>query len=163
MECEAATAIPVRIRHATAADAARISDLATRLSREFIAHEFTEEGRQRLLSSMMPAAIQLLLETGYRYFVAEAGNGLAGVVATRDDRHLYHLFVTTEFQRQGLARRLWKVAQAACIASSGTTEFTVNASRFAVAAYERLGFACVGEPQETGGVVSIPMTSSRFS
>jgi ribosomal protein S18 acetylase RimI-like enzyme len=109
---------------------------------------------------MTPAAIERLLDGGYRYFVAESGNRLAGVVATRDDRHLYHLFVATDFQRQGLARRLWEAAQAACVANAGTTEFTVNASRYAVAAYERLGFVVVGEQQASNGVLSIPMKLS---
>lgn len=163
MEFDAATSNLIRIRPATSADAARISDLVSQLAREFITHEYTDEGRERLLGSMTPAAIERLLETGYCYFVAEIGDSLAGVVATRDDRHLYHLFVATEFQRQGLARHLWQVARAACFASSGTTEFTVNASRFAVAAYERLGFVCVGNPQDMGGVVSVPMKSSSSS
>jgi len=163
MALEAATSAPIHIRPATTADAARISDLVSSLASEFITHEFTDEGRERLLSFMTPAAIEILIETGYRYFVAEAGSELAGVVATRDDKHLYHLFVATKFQRQGLARRLWQVAGAACFASSGATEFTVNASRFAVAAYERLGFVCVGEPKETAGVVSVPMKHSSSS
>jgi GNAT superfamily N-acetyltransferase len=163
MKREAASLHSIHIRPATAADATRISDLLSSLSRQFIAHEFTDEGRERLLNSLTPAAIERLLEMGYRYFVAESGRSLAGVVATRDDRHLYHLFVAIEFQRQGLARRLWEFAQYDCAARSGSTEFTVNASRFALPAYERLGFVRVGEVQETGGVVSVPMkfSSSR--
>ena len=168
MELDTAASPPIHIRLATAADADRISELVTRLAREFIAHEFSAEGRANLLNSMSPAAIERLLESGYRYYVAEAGNTLAGVVATRDDRHLYHLFVATEFQRQGLARRLWQIARDACVSNSGTqgamtTEFTVNASRYAVAAYERLGFVVVGEQQATNGVLSVPMKLSLTS
>ena len=43
----------------------------------------------------------------FRYSVAEYGSFLAGVVAGRDGTHLFHLFVASEFQRQGLAMRLW--------------------------------------------------------
>lgn len=160
MATDAAASPPIHIRPAATVDAARISELVSQLAEEFIAHEFSAEGRANLLGSMTPAAIERLLESGYRYFVAEAGNTLAGVVATRDDRHLYHLFVANEFQRQGLARRLWEAAQHSCVASAGTTEFTVNASRYAVAAYERLGFVVVGEQQATNGVISVPMKLS---
>jgi ribosomal protein S18 acetylase RimI-like enzyme len=147
----------ISIRVATIDDAESISQLVTALAREYIACDLSAEGAIRLLNSLSAESIRSYFEADYKYYVAESGSELAGVVATRDDRHLYHLFVATPFQRRGLARRLWQVAQAPCLAA-GTREFTVNSSRNAVAVYERFGFLRQSESQDTGGVISVPMT-----
>jgi ribosomal protein S18 acetylase RimI-like enzyme len=147
----------ILIRPATTQDAAPISELVTALADEFIASEFSSEGAERLLNSLTVESIRKYMQAGYRYFVAACGDELVGVVATRGDSHLYHLFVAVPFQRRGLARQLWQVAQAACIASARTREFTVNSSCHAVAAYERLGFVRQAGPQDLGGVIAIPM------
>jgi ribosomal protein S18 acetylase RimI-like enzyme len=146
----------ISIRAATIDDAESISQLVTRLALEYIACELAAEGANRLLNSLSGESIRSYLKAGYKYYVAESGSVLAGVVATRDNRHLYHLFVAQPFQRRGLARRLWQVAQAPCLAA-GTREFTVNSSRSAVAVYERFGFTRQSESQDAGGVVSVPM------
>ena len=72
--------------------------------------------------------------SGFDWLVAEDGGRLAGVVATRDDSHLYHLFVAREHHRRGVARRLWETARDRCVKRAGTRRFTVNASTFACAA-----------------------------
>ena len=58
------------------------------------------------------------------YHVAEDAGRLVGVVAVRDNKHLYHLFVAEPHQGQGLARELWSVAKAACVAAGNSGEFT---------------------------------------
>ena len=153
----------IAIRPATTDDAQRISELITTLSREHIACDLSPEGSERLLSSMSADSIRSFINSGFRYFVAETGGTIAGVVATRDDQHLYHLFVDNQFQRQGLARRLWQVAHEACVSASGTRVFTVNSSRNAVAVYERFGFVRHGETQNVGGVIFVPMKLSAQS
>ena len=153
----------IAIRPATTDDAQRISELITTLSREHIACDLSPEGSERLLSSMSADSIRGFINSGFRYFVAETGGTIAGVVATRDDQHLYHLFVDNRFQRQGLARKLWQAAHEACVAASGTRVFTVNSSRNAVAVYERFGFVRHGEPQNVGGVIFVPMKLSAPS
>lgn len=146
----------LRIRVATAADAERISALLTCLAEEFIVGEFSPEGREQLMSGFKVDAIAArLASTEYRFHVAEASAELAGVVALRGDRHLYLLFVERSWHRQGLARRLWSVARAAVPAA--VERWTVNASAYAVPAYERLGFRRVGGPQERLGVEFQPM------
>lgn len=147
----------IGIREASPDDIPVISRLISDLAARYIAHEFTAEGAQRLLSAMNDDAIKGYFQDGYRYHVAEAEDTLAGVVATRDNRHLYHLFVAEPFQGRGLATQLWHVARDACLAVQNTPDFTVNSSRFAVGFYEKLGFVRQAEFQEHGGVISIPM------
>jgi GNAT superfamily N-acetyltransferase len=97
----------------------------------------------------------------YRFRVAEDGAVLAGVVAVRAATHLQYLFVARSHQRTGLARRLWERARLDAIGGGNAAgRFTVNASSYAVPAYERLGFRRVGTPQEANGVRFQPMESA---
>ncbi len=146
------------IRLADIDDAPAISDLITPLARKQIAHEFSDEGARNLLSSMTPEAIDGYFRSGYRYHVAEDAGRLVGVVAVRDNKHLYHLFVVEQYQGQGLARELWSVAKEACVAAGNPGEFTVNSSRFALGMYRKFGFVESGPPENKQGVVYFPMT-----
>jgi len=149
----------VIIRNATIEDTGPISDLLTALAEEFIVGDFPEEGRLHLLAHL--EAVQMgtrLASPEYRFQVAEVGGAIAGVVAMRGNAHVYYLFVAKALQRTGLARRLWEVARDDAIRAGNTSgRFTVNASRYAVPAYERLDFRCVGPVQQANGVRYQPM------
>jgi|APFre7841882724_1041349.scaffolds.fasta_scaffold13684_3 GNAT superfamily N-acetyltransferase len=149
----------VIIRRATIEDTGPISELLTALAEEFILGDFPEEGRLHLLAHL--GAVQMgtrLASPEYRFQVAEVGGAIAGVVAMRGNAHVHYLFVAKPLQRMGLARRLWEVACEEAIRSGNTSgRFTVNASRYAVPAYERLGFRCVGPVQQSNGVRYQPM------
>jgi GNAT superfamily N-acetyltransferase len=149
----------VMIRSATTEDARPISELLTALAEEFIVGDFPEEGRLHLLAHL--DAVQMgtrLASPEYRFLVAEDGDAIAGVVAMRGNAHLHYLFVAKASQRTGLARRLWEVARDDAIrAGNSSRRFTVNASRFAVPAYERLDFRCLGPVQQANGVRYQPM------
>jgi GNAT superfamily N-acetyltransferase len=149
----------VLIRSATIEDAGPISELLTALAEEFIVGDFPEEGRLHLLSHL--EAVQMrtrLASPEYRFQVAEDGTAIAGVVAMRGNTHLVYLFVAKALQRTGLARRLWDAARDDAIRAGNTAgRFTVNASRYAVLAYERLDFCRVGPLQQANGVQYQPM------
>jgi len=101
--------------------------------------------------------ISRYMQTGYKYHVAEIGDLLAGVVAIRDNTHLYHLFVAEQFQHKGIAKELWRTAMKRSLREGNTGEFTVNSSANARGVYQRLGFVAVSGPQEKNGVVFYPM------
>jgi GNAT superfamily N-acetyltransferase len=147
----------MRIRQATIDDSAAISDLIRPLAEKYIAREFSPEGARYLPASMEPAAIKGYLESGYQYHVAEQDGVIAGAVAVRENKHVYHLFVAEPFQGRGLARRLWHVARDACRQAGNPGEFTVNSSRFAVEMYRKFGFVETGPPETKSGVTSVPM------
>ena len=147
----------VALRSATAADAVAISALISNLAEEFIVPDFSQAGRDFLLGAMTPQAIENYFGRGYRYHVAELSGELVGVVATRDNRHLYHFFVATALQGRGLGRRLWETALRACLDDGGGPEFTVAASRFALPIYQHFGFEISGSAQTKHEVVYIPM------
>jgi len=151
----------IEVQEATVDDAPRISALLTALAEEFIVGESSTEGRLHLLAHFGVAEMETRLEAReYRFRVAEDGAVLAGVVAVRAATHLQYLFVARSHQHAGLARRLWERARLEAIRGGNAAgRFTVNASAYAVPAYERLGFRSVGPVKEANGVRFQPMES----
>lgn len=149
----------MHIREANVADADAISRLILPLGERFIACDLLPEGARALLDSFQPDSIVGYFQAGYRYHVAEEEGRLVGVVGVRDNSHLYHLFVDEDYHRQGVARRLWNVAQQAAITAGNPGRFTINSSPYAVPVYRRFGFVETGPADCTKGVVSIPMAT----
>jgi ribosomal protein S18 acetylase RimI-like enzyme len=148
---------PVQIRPATPADAAAISALILSVSRFFTLHP-EGQGAEEFLATLAPEAIRGYLESAnFRYMVAEEDGALVGVVAIRDNGHLFHLFVAHAFHGRGLARQLWTAAMTAALQAGNPGEFTVNSSRYAVPVYERFGFVPAGPRVEQHGIAFVPM------
>jgi len=147
----------LKIRAATPEDSESISKLVWRLSAEYIVEEFSQQGKATLFESMTPAAIRKYIQSGYRYHVAEVKKQLVGVVAVKDNTHLYHLFVAQDYQRQGIASSLWQLAKQECLEQGNPGEFTVNSSSHAQGVYESMGFVAQSGPQDKNGVIYIPM------
>ncbi|KHA78328.1 hypothetical protein NC77_13325 [Janthinobacterium lividum] len=82
---------------------------------------------------------------------------MAGVVAMRDNTHLFHMFVPRAWHRRGMARRLWQAARDASLAKGDVTAFTVNSSLYAFPLYTSLGFVATGPKVEEGGIAFVPM------
>lgn len=72
-------------------------------------------------------SIREFVANGFRYHVAELNGRIVGFVGVRDNKHLYHLFVANEYQRQGLGRRLWSTARTACLAGGRPRSFPIGA------------------------------------
>ena len=149
----------VIIRRATIEDTGPISELLTALAEEFIVGDLPEEGQLHLRAHLEAGQMGTRLASPeYRFLVAEDGDAIAGVVAIRGNAHLHYLFVAKALQRTGLARQLWEVARDDAIRTGNSSgRFTVNASRYAVPAYERLDFRCLGPVQQANGVQYQPM------
>jgi GNAT superfamily N-acetyltransferase len=138
-------------------DSSVISELLISLTKKFIATEFTKAGVDNIIHSMQPDAISNYFDQGYRYHLGEINNRVIGVVGTRDNNHLYHLFVKESEQGKGYSRELWEVAKAECLAQGNAGSFTVNSSLNAQEVYKSWGFVAIGGIRESGGVKDIPM------
>ncbi len=148
---------PVIIRPGTREDLPAICDLLERTARQSIVPTLSESGARRLGELFRESALRDRFDQGFRFHVASAGEALIGVAVTRDDRHLYFLFVDADHQRRGVGRRLWAAAREACEAAGHEGPYTVNASENALDFYRRLGFR--GDRREvTDGIVYWPMT-----
>ena len=145
------------IREAEIDDSGPISRVVSVLAEKFITPDFTDEGRDYLLDSMTPAAIAKYIRGGYRYHVAEDENEIVGIVAIRENSHLYHLFVAESHQGRGLAKALWQKAMDESLCRGNPGEFTVNSSLNAQPVYEHLDFVTQSKPITKHGVTYIPM------
>lgn len=147
----------VAIRQAQTVDAPAIGALVGDLLRRFVIAEQSPEAAEMLLRRFAAAGIASDIGEGRRLHVAEIGARLVGVAATRDDSHLFLLFVDEAYHRRGIARALWETALAACVEASQPARITVNASTHAVPAYRRLGFVETGATQLDRGILVTPM------
>jgi GNAT superfamily N-acetyltransferase len=127
------------------------------LAREFIVHESPPEGAATFLRENDEDAIRGHVGRGMVYHVAQAGAELAGFIAMRERSHLFHLFVDQRWQRQGVARRLWEVAQAKSLEGGPLPAFTVNSSNYALPVYEAFGFVRSAPMQCVKGLYFNPM------
>jgi GNAT superfamily N-acetyltransferase len=147
----------MQIRPATLNDADAISALI-----KSVAHYFTlqpqGQGAEGFLQGIEPAAIAgYIAAPDFLYFVGEVDQQLAGLVALRAHRHLYHLFVGPAWQGRGLSRQLWQHALQVALAVNQHQDVTVNATPYAVPVYERFGFQPTGPRVKTKGIAFVPM------
>jgi len=147
----------MQVRSATEADAGRISSLILSLSGQFMISP-DGAGTEPFLESISEHAIRgYVSATNFLYLVAEAEGELTGVIALRDNSHIYHLFVAQSHQGKGLGRSLWLLVKQAALRTGNSGRFTVNSSLNAVAVYERFGFIPIGPKVEKHGVAFMPM------
>lgn len=145
---------------AKSSDAEEISELIIELSSPFYISS-SREGAETFLASICPEAIRgYISANNFSYFIARLDGQLAGVVALRDNVHLFHLFVAEAFQGRGLATQLWRLVETNALQSGNQGEFTVNSSLNAVPVYERFGFVQEGSIQQINGILFQPMRIS---
>lgn len=151
------TAHPLAIRLATPADVPVISRLIASLAHLCTVYP-DGRGAERFYSGIAPSAISSFIESPrYRYLVGELDGALAGVIALRDNSHLFHLFVDARYQGRGLASLLWADLKAHALDAGNPGEFTVNASIGALAVYRRFGFGALGGAVEEDGLRYVRM------
>ncbi len=148
---------PLIIRHAVPTDAEGISQLIHSVAGCCTVNP-SGEGAEMFFSSISSQAIgSYIVNTDFVYLLGLFGDTLAGVVAVRDARHVFHLFVAPTFQNQGIGTALALRAIELSRAASPSETFTVNSSLPAVPFYARLGFQQLGPGVEDNGVAFIPM------
>jgi ribosomal protein S18 acetylase RimI-like enzyme len=143
-------------RPATQADAHRVSELIVGLA-GFFAAGSVDEISDCFMASIGEAAVEKRFASSeFKCMVAEDSEGICGFAAVRNASHLYHLFVATRVQSQGLGRLLWREV----LSQSPCSEISVNASVFAVGFYERLGFVRSAPDVVEDGIAFAPMVFS---
>lgn len=150
----------VSIRHALPEEASAINALIRSVSHFFTLHP-DGIGAEKFFESISPQATESNMRaSNFRYSVLEIDGSMAGVVAIRDNKHLFHLFVSEAYQRRGYAKMLWHHARDEAIALGNMGEFTVNSSAYAVPVYESFGFVATGPRVEADGIAFVPMKLS---
>lgn len=85
--------------------------------------------------------------------VAENDENIEGVIELKEGRHVAMLFIRPERQKNGIGKMLLL-----SVLNYAKVEIvTVRASLSSVVAYEKYGFECSGEVDESAGLVYQPM------
>lgn len=156
---------PVAIERAGPADAGAVARLIEPAFVRFVAPALGDVGRVAFRMYVTESALRRRLLDGAVGFRATRGGTLAGYAELRgrDGRvdgldHLTLLFVGLEHQRQGVARQLVEtVREHLSAVVPAVDDLTVDASAYAVPAYQRLGFRPSAEASEFKGIVATPM------
>ena len=144
-------------RRARPEDAGAISGLIVSFLNAFTVDP-NGTGAEKFVASVSAEAERgYILSDRYDYLIAEVEDELAGFIAMQDKTHLFHLFVSPQYQRRGVAGELWRRARDAAGPHDVAREFTVNSSLLAVPVYERFGFERVSAPVQRHGISFIRM------
>jgi ribosomal protein S18 acetylase RimI-like enzyme len=136
-----------------------VSEMVNHVFSEFVAPGYGKEGVDAFHTFTSPERLLQMLETE-RYFgiCCWQDSSLAGFVLVRDYNHISLLFVAKQYQLQGVAVELCRLAHMRCTEKNPfLAEITVNSSPYAVEIYKRIGYGVAGPEQTEDGITFIPM------
>lgn len=142
------------IREMNFNDIEHVNILIKEVFDKFMSGDYTEEGIKNFYEFISPSSLRERLSSGNRFFAAEKGEVIAGVIEVRDNSHIALFYVKKEFHGMGIGRSLFEHAQKQI--PSGTT-ITVNSSPFAIPVYEKLGFTRHLPARMKDGMAFTPM------
>ena len=135
-----------------------VSELALKAFKEFIAYECTDEGIFEICRFFDTEAIKRRTEKNSFVLVSDSDKRIVGMLEMQEYRHISMLFVDREYHRNGIARGLLsKSIEIAKSKNSRLQEITVNSSRYAEPAYQKMGFVRTQRMQIEKGIKYIPM------
>lgn len=118
---------------------------------QFVAPYYTQEG---IHSFIKYHSDKSNFDDAVFYGAFDDSGELAGVLGATDDlAHIIAFYVSRKYQKQGVGSALFK----RFAEDNNNAYVTVNASPYATAVYEKLGFIEAGEMQDDGGKVFTPM------
>jgi GNAT superfamily N-acetyltransferase len=125
---------------------------------EFVAIDYPDEGNRFFYEWIEPAKIAERQQKGRTILVAKSGDEIAGMIEIRGNDHISLLFVGKEYQKQGIAKKLFNRALKSCLHKDpGLEKFQVHASPYSLEVYKALGFRLAGELTQTNGILYYPM------
>lgn len=147
----------ITIRKAKGSDSRAISELITRNAQSLLQDDFENDGLVFFLNTVNHRAIKDYMEQGFSYLVAQHDDEIVGVVAMKDDSHMFHLFVDKAHHNQGIAKQLWQTILEQSLERGNSGKFTLNSTSYALPIYERWGFLTTDEQQSRYGIRYTPM------
>ena len=147
------------IRKATEQDSAAISTLIRSVANLYVQEDFlTDIGKVKFFNSTSQNSIADYLKDGYLYWLAECERETRGVIAIKENKHIFHLFVHPKFHGKGIASALWDRAFQHALQKGNPGNFTVFSSSFAHNLYKKWGFRDTKAFMIKNGIRSIPMS-----
>jgi len=122
------------------------------------APEYTKQGVAEFKAYIEPKRIEKKMGEGALFFWGcFLEDTIVGVIAMRQPCHISLLFVDPAHHRKGIARALYETVISHYKKPGKSLIVTVNASPYAEAIYERLGFIPTDTEQAVSGIRFIPM------
>jgi len=147
----------ITIRKAKVTDSTEISSLISRNAQSLLSDDFEDDGLAFFLNAVSERSIRDYMEQGFRYLVALERHEIVGVIAIKDYRHMFHLFVDKAYHKKGIAKLLWDTISRDSIEQEKIDKFTLNSTSYALPVYRRWGFNIAGERQTMHGISFTPM------
>ncbi|MBC7684760.1 MAG: GNAT family N-acetyltransferase [Bdellovibrionales bacterium] len=151
----------MKIRLIDDADLSAVAQLLGSLAEEFFLNDSEADAASAFVREYNEDGIRTVIHAGMVYHVAEIDGRIAGFIAVRDNKHVFHMFVDKAHHGQGIARAMWDAARTRAIEAGNLGVFTVNSSNFAVPVYEAFGFVRTAPTQCTNGIYYNPMQLDR--
>jgi len=136
-----------------------VAELVRQVFDTHVAPGYDEQGTREFHDYCRAEAIERRTGSGESWVLLAHDEGvLVGAIEVRDGDHVSLLFVSSKYQRRGIARHLYASAlNRMVVTRPGLGEVTVNASPNAVLAYGRLGFRVVQHEQVVNGIRFVSM------
>lgn len=132
--------------------------LAWKIFLRFEAGEYTEEGIRSFLDLISDERLKRLFEMGeYPVYAAFDNEKMVGMISLRSINHISLLFVSDEYHRQGIGRRLIEMMKEHVCRDGRRDTITVNAAPFAVGFYHSVGFVDTDKETRQHGIIFTPM------
>lgn len=143
----------MKIRAALLKDAQPIRELVLSLAQYYLDDKGSRLPEWFVDTLNLASFEDRLLSPEFKNYLLEDDSRVVGYVSIRNNDHIYHLFVSEDYQGRGLARRLWEYARQ----QSDADQFWLRSSLHAVPVYKRFGFTESGEVGVRDGISYQPM------
>ncbi len=147
----------LNIRTAHRDDAVHIKELVSSLSHFYL------EDRYALLPEWFSNTLAIseferrLSSNEFINYVYSVNGLIVGYISIKDKGHLYHLFVSEDYQGKGISKELWLYATS----NLNVDSYTVRSSMYAIPVYKRFGFKESAPITSKDGISFQPMILVR--
>jgi len=143
----------MKIREARISDINKVAELVKGLSHYYLENGQSDCPEWLTLTLTESAFFKRFNDAMFFNVVAEIDRVIVGYISIKSGFHCYHLFVASDFHKQGIANALWQH----CKNQLNIKHCTVRSSLFAVPFYSKLGFYISDSVSYKDGIGFQPM------
>ena len=149
----------IRICNYISGEETEIIDLVKTSFNEFVSVDCTEEGIKIFNNFIEPEVFKKRNQSDTFTLTAKTKEGLiVGMIEVRNDGHVCLLFVSKNFQRKGISKKLFNKAKDICIKKTDEQVImSVNSSIYAINIYKKLEFTAIGDKKIVNGINFVEM------
>ncbi len=148
----------IKITRYRAGQEKQISQFIKKVYDEFVADDYSNEGNRHFYKWILAENIAERQQRQRSIVLAMNGGLIVGMIESRDNNHISLLFVDKDYQKQGIAGKLFREVMKNCLKQNPDLDtFYVHASHYSIPVYEKLGFKATDGMQEQFGIKYLPM------